>query len=140
MNVSKSIRNRYKQILLNKKLNNNNISFNTSINEPRNSKSLSNISKNESQAVENNLISKEKPKKFQGIDEGIKEKTKDIISGPNRLNNPSIIKSTDHLLMRRFRKRDKENFKTKYLKLKTKKTITLNELNELMDDDDTNVE
>ena len=144
MNVSKSIRNRYKQILLNKKLNNNNISFNTSIKEPRNSKSFSHISKNdqknESQAVENNLISKEKTKKFQGIDEGVKEKTKAIISAPNRLNNPSVIQSTDHLLMRRFRKRDKENFKNNYLKLKMKKTITLNELNELMDDDDTNVE
>ena len=80
MNVSKniSIRNRYKQILLNKKLNNNNnISYNTSINEQRNSKSLSNILKNESQAVENNLINKEKTNIFQGIDEGNKEKIKE---------------------------------------------------------------
>ena len=125
---------------------NNNNSFNASINKMNNIKRpLNRFIININPQTFENVQNKEKVNLIKNNDnkiiEKIKAEPKIRMNTSKKINNSNIIsKFSHHILPQKFRKRDKENFQKKFNELKSKKDITLKDLDELMDDDNTNAD
>ena len=154
MDTKESIRNRYKEMNEKKKCNNNNSSnnnnqFNTLISSPISDKRYpsKNIIKYELKSFQKsqNIINREKSNKISSAEDKINKKEEANekfiyhVTTPEKVNYNSITRLNNDIPSKKFRKRDRGNFEKKFNELKKKNNIQLSELEDLKEDDDTNV-